>query len=111
MYRGDIVFIRNYGATGHEEQKDRYAIVVSNNVCNRYSSVVEVVYLTTHKFGKDLPTHVIITSSPRVSIAMCEAVYSVDVSRIVTVVGSCSDVEMNRIDQALLISLGLIERW
>ena len=111
MYRGDIVFIRNHDATGHEEQRDRYAVVVSNKMCNCHSPALDVVYLTTHKFGKDLPTHVIITSSPRVSIAMCEAVYSVDVSRIVTVVGSCSDVEMKRIDQALLISLGLIERW
>ena len=111
MYRGDIVFIRNYGAIGHEEQKDRYAVVVSNNVCNRHGGVVEIVYLSTHRSGKGLPTHVIITSSPKVCIAMCEAVYSVDVSRVVNVVGHCSGMEMERIDRALLISLGLVERW
>jgi len=111
LNRGDIVFVTNQRAVGCEECKDRYAIVVSNDVCNRYSPVVEIVYLSMHKFHKELPTHVVITSAPQVSVAMCEAIYSVDTSRIIRCAGRCSEMEMRRIDRALLISLGLVGSW
>ena len=48
MKRGDIFYIARGGAaTGSEQYADRPAIVVSNNECNKHSSVIEVVYITT----------------------------------------------------------------
>ena len=110
MRRGDIVFVHNENgkSTGSEWQKDRPAIVVSNNLCNEHSPVVEVVYATTSPRKHLLPTHVIIHSTPFNSIALCEAVYSVDKSRIERVIGHCSTSEILRINNALAISLGLI---
>lgn len=110
MYRGDIVYIRNDDnkSVGHETMKDRPAIIVSNNLCNEHSPVIEVVFTTTSPRKRLLPTHVIIHSTPLNSIALCEAVYSVDKSRVDSVIGHCSTSEILRINHALSISLGLI---
>ena len=110
MVRGDIVYIHNgqNKSTGSEWQKDRPAIIVSNNACNEHSPVIEVVYTTTSRRKHLLPTHVIVHSTPNNSVALCEAVYSVDKSRIERVIGHCSTNEVLRINKALAISLGLI---
>jgi len=76
MRRGDIVYIHNENgkSVGSEWTKDRPAIIVSNNLCNEHSPVVEVVYTTTSRRKHLLPTHVIMHSTPFNSVAMCEAV-------------------------------------
>ena len=110
MKRGDIVivYIENDNATGSEWNKSRPAVVVSNNYCNTFSPVIEVVYLTTKPRKKPLPTHVSISSTPLGCVATCEAVYSVDKSRIMETVHECTLKEMLEINKALAISLGLI---
>ena len=57
VHRGEIYHIHEIEVTGHEQHSDRPAIVVSNDVGNEHSPVVEVVYLTTQKKNM-LPTHV-----------------------------------------------------
>lgn len=60
IYRGDIFFVKrndNNRQKNSEQYDERPAIVVSNNKCNEFSPVVEVVYLTTQE-KKPLPTHV-----------------------------------------------------
>ena len=109
MTRGDIVYVHNEcgNSVGSEWTKDRPAIIVSNDMCNKYSPVVEVVYTTTKRRKRLLPTHVIVHSTPFTSIALCEAIYSVDKCRIQRTVGQCSPKEMFQINNALVISLGL----
>lgn len=105
--RGDIYYIvSNYQEEGSEQRAGRPAIVVSNDMCNQHSRVVEVVYLTT-KPKTDLPTHIDIRSSDRPSIALCEQINSVSVDRFGDYVGTCNKYEMDMIDAALLISLGI----
>ena len=55
----------------------------------------------------DLPTHVTIHSSGRVSTALCEQVHTVDLQRMTSYYGTCTKEEMVNIDMALMISLGL----
>lgn len=105
--RGDIFYIARGGAaTGSEQYADRPAIVVSNNECNKHSSVIEVVYITTQPKA-DLPTHVTIRSTGRISIALCEQVSSVSTERVNNYIGRVTDQEMENIDIALMISLGI----
>lgn len=91
---------------GSEQHADRPAVVVSNNKNNENSNVVEVVYMTTQP-KTDLPTHVTIRSTGRISTVLCEQVYSVSTERVGTYIGECTDKEMENIDIALMISLQL----
>ena len=68
---------------GSEQHADRPAVVVSNNKNNENSNVVEVVYMTTQP-KTDLPTHVTIRSTGRISTVLCEQVYSVSTERVGT---------------------------
>lgn len=104
--RGDIYYVDAYPVVGHEQQPGRPAVIVSNDKNNEHSSVLEMVYLTTAA-KTSLPTHVTIRSAPRVSTVLCEQVHSVDTSRVKDYCGRCTEQELQAIDTALLISLGL----
>lgn len=55
----------------------------------------------------ELPTHVTIRSTGRVSTVLCEQVTSVSVERVNNYIGQVSEQEMKNIDIALMISLQL----
>ena len=105
--RGQIWYIDNEReATGSEMGGTRPGIIVSNDANNKFSRTVEVVFLTTaHK--KDIPTHVTIRSSGRISTALAEQVTTVDVSRVRDLCGTLTRQELQALDAAILISLGL----
>lgn len=108
VYKGDIFFVDKYNkdyGCGSEQSTGRPAIIVSNDMGNKHSSMVEVVYLTSQE-KKPLPTHVeVICQVP--SIALCEQICSVSKERLSSFVRTCTDAEMKKIDEALMISLGI----
>lgn len=109
--RGDVFYVeREDTEVGSEQRSGRPAIVVSNNAQNSTSDVVQVVYLTT-KPKTDLPTHVTIRSTNLVSIALCEQICSIDISRLGDWKCTCSDTEMEAVNAALATSLALDLRY
>ena len=105
VYRGEIWYVEYGKSSGSEQDAGRPAVIVLNDIGNKHSNVVEVVYLTTAD-KKPLPTHVdIMCKVP--STALCEQVDSVAKYRLMEYVRSCTNKEMAEIDNALLISLGL----
>ena len=104
--RGDIYFIAGTATTGSEQGGDRPAIIVSNDIGNRFAPIAEVVYLTTPKKA-GLPTHVFIGSAERPSVALCEQIVTVSKRRIERYVGRVTEEEMDKIDKALQKSLGI----
>lgn len=108
--KGEIYYIENNKnrTEGSEQANDRPAIIVSNDLNNKYSDVLEMVYLTTQP-KTDLPTHVTIRSIGRRSTALCEQPTPVAKSRIKRFMGQCTEAEMQRIDAALLIGFGITQ--
>ena len=107
--RGEIYYIepsKTLQTTGSEQRSNRPGIVVSNNENNEHSSIVEIVYLTTQP-KNSMQTHVIINSAIKTSIALCEQVNTVAVERLADYMGQCSEDEINKIDEALMISLDI----
>ena len=107
MKRGEIYFIKsNYREEGSEQRGDRPAVIVSNDKNNENSDVVEIAYMTT-KPKTDLPTHVFTRSALSPSTILCEQVCSVSKARIGTFIGTLTKNELQNLDTALLISLGI----
>lgn len=107
--RGEIYYIdrsQRDAETGVEQWSGRPAIIVSNNANNAHSDLVEVVYLTT-KPKKSLPTHADIHSAKLQSTALCEQITTVDKSRVGDYVGVLSQRELEALDAALLVSIGI----
>lgn len=106
MKRGEIWYVKKFPSYGCVTESGRPAIIVSNDVGNRFSDTVEVVYLTT-KSKKPMPTHVSIASSRMPSTALCEQIHSVSKDLLTELCGNCSEQEMLEIDNAVGISIGL----
>lgn len=105
ILRGDIFWIEENKTCGNVQMFERPVIIVSNNMNNRYSDCVEIVYLTSQK-KKDLPTHVkVMCKIP--STALCERVCTISKQNLGNFIRSCTDQEMKQVDRALKISLDL----
>ena len=104
--RGDIFYVTGRQGEGSEQGGDRPAVIVSNDIGNKFAPVVELVYLTTQK-KKGLPTHVPINSAQRPSTALCEQIVTVCKSRLHRLMGHVTQEEMKHIDAALTKSLGI----
>lgn len=109
MKRGEIYYVepsKQYQETGSEQRANRPAIIVSNDMNNENAQTVEIVYLTTQP-KKELPTHVQINCNGRISTALCEQISTVAVERLQNYMGTCTDDEMGKINDAIMISLGV----
>jgi mRNA interferase MazF len=106
--RGEIYFIMPAATpnVGAEIQSGRPAVIVSNDRNNKHSQFVDVVYLTTQP-KQPMATHVSINATGRPSTALCEQVHTVDKSRIENQFGTCNEAEIEAINHALMVSLGL----
>lgn len=103
--RGDIFFITEGTYTGSEQSGGRPGVIVSNDLGNKHSPNVEVVFLTSRE-KKPMPTHVeVLCKVP--STALCENIQTVSKERLDTFIRSCTAEEMKQIDSALLYSLGI----
>ena len=112
--RGEIYLVGFDPAQGAEIKKTRPALVVQNNVGNRYGNTVIVAAISSHKEERRLyPVDVQITRPEGGlqvdSVILLDQIRAVDKSRLLKKLGKCSPSTMTRVDRALLISLGIIK--
>jgi len=98
---------------GSEIRKTRPAIVLQNDVANRYSPITIVAAITS-QFGETLrPTEVTIEAVDgglsADSVALLNQIRSVDRRRLVKRLGSVQAKTMSHVDRAIRISLGLAQ--
>lgn len=109
MKKYDIVMV-DFGETfGSEQGGFRPAVVVQNDMGNRYAPTIIVVPATTRKKAK-LPTHVCAQlngNDGRASLLLCEQVRVIDKKRVKKVVGQLNKNKWEELDRALLVSLGM----
>lgn len=97
---------------GAEIKKTRPALVLQNDVANRYSPIV-IVAAVTSQFEEPLyPTEVLVRAPEggltRDSVVLLNQLRSVDKRRLIRLLGVLKSTTMNQVDRALGISLGLL---
>ena len=92
----------------HLLNKTRPVLVVSNNACNLNSSVITVAPLTTSA-KKAYPTQVPVVINGGVSIILLDKVTSIPVEELVGKMTYLKDWQMEQVDKALRVQLGLEE--
>lgn len=105
---GQIWYIKKRDADGHIQNGTRPAIIVSNDVANNYSPLVNIVPLTSNLNKKPLPVHCEIISSPVASIALCEQVMPINKEDLLDCVGECRGFEIRQINICLMIHFNII---
>ena len=111
--RYGCIYLVNFDpAIGAEIKKTRPALILQNDVANRYSSVTIVAAITSFsdKDGKIYPTEVFIGGFEggldNDSVVLLNQIRTIDKRRLVKKLGVLKDNAMAQIDKAAQISLG-----
>lgn len=111
--RGDVYLVSFDPSVGSEIKKTRPAIIVQNDIGNRYSPIVIVAAISSMPDGKLYPTEVMLLPREggivKRSVVLASQVRSVDKARLIKKIGKVNKETLVRVDQALKISLGLIK--
>ena len=111
--RGEIYLVHFDPTVGHEIQKTRPAVIVQNDVSNQYSPITIVAAISSKFSDPPFPREVVIepqeSGLPVRSAVIANQIRSVDRRRLARKFGNLSDRSMERVDEALKISLGLVE--
>lgn len=109
MKRGDVYYADLGQGVGSEQGGRRPVVIIQNDVGNQYSPTVIVAPLTTSS-KKCMPTHVKVyfrEEEKRENIVLLEQLRTLDKSRLDEYLGRLSETTMERINRAILISMGL----
>ena len=111
--RGEIYLTALDPTLGHEIQKTRPALIIQNDVSNRVSQITIVAPITsTVRFPLN-PVHVLLaadrmTGLAVTSVALLNQIRAVDRLRLVKRLGTVDEETLERVDEAIKISLGII---
>lgn len=109
--RGDIFYADLSPVIGSEQGGIRPVIILQNDVGNRYSPTIIVAAITSQINKAKLPTHVEISSEAyglnRDSVVLLEQIRTLDKKRLKEKIGHMTEEDMAKVDEAVLISLGL----
>ena len=109
--RGEIYLVNFDPAIGAEIRKIRPALILQNDIANRYSPITIVAAITSFSSGdgKTYPTEVFIGVSDggldNDSVALLNQIRTIDKRRLVKKLGVLKDKTMAQIDKAIQISL------
>lgn len=107
--RGDIFYADLEPIIGSEQGGVRPVLVVQNNVGNKYSPTIVVLPISSAK-KSEMPTHIRICGSkmlPKDSVVLAEQIRTIDRNRLRNYVGSIGLEIMERINEAMKISIGV----
>jgi mRNA interferase MazF len=111
--RGEVYLVNFDPSIGREIRKTRPALIVQNDIANRWSPITIVGAITSSPEWREYPTVVSVEPGEgglaKPSRVLLNQVRSIDKQRLVKRMGSLSPITMVKVDQALRISLGLVE--
>ena len=111
--RGDVYYADLNPVVGSEQGGVRPVLVIQNNIGNKYSPTVIVAAITSKIEKAKLPTHVEIPADRsnlnRDSVVLLEQIRTIDKKRLKRRVTHLNDNILKRVDEAVEISLGLID--
>ena len=111
--RGEVYFADLSPVVGSEQGGVRPVLVIQNDIGNRFSPTVIVAAITAQIQKAKLPTHVEIDAKrygfERDSVILLEQIRTIDKQRLTDKITHLDDEMMEKVDEALRVSIGLIE--
>lgn len=111
--RGDVYYADLNPVKGSEQGGVRPVLIIQNNVGNKFSPTVIISAITSKINKAKLPTHVEIGASDNElkndSVILLEQIRTIDKRRLQRWVTKLENSILNKVDEALEISLGLVD--
>ncbi|HHX28488.1 MAG TPA: type II toxin-antitoxin system PemK/MazF family toxin [Firmicutes bacterium] len=109
--RGDIYFADLSPVVGSEQGGFRPVLIIQNDIGNKYSPTVIISAITSQIQKARLPTHIELSARSsgleKDSVILLEQVRTIDKRRLKRRVARLDDEIMEKVDEALAISVGL----
>lgn len=112
--RSEIYLVSFDPTVGHEIKKTRPALIIQNDIGNRYSALTIVAAITSTISPVPFPVEVVVEPTKGNGLAVNSAIRldqirTVDRQRLIKRLGAVDAGAMRRVDEALSISVGLVE--
>ncbi len=111
--RGDMYLVSFDPAVGAEIKKTRPALILQNDIGNRYSGATIVAAVTSSVNEKLYPTEVLVeatkTGLKNDSVVLLSQIRTIDKRRLIKKIGSVEKETMELVHRAIEISLGLFD--
>lgn len=112
--RGELYYADLSPVIGSEQGGVRPVLVVQNDVGNKYSPTVIAAAVTSKLTKAKLPTHIELDASlyglSKNSVVLLEQIRTLDKRRLKERIGELSSGTMQKVNGALLVSLGFAEK-
>jgi len=109
--RGDIYLVSLDPVVGHEIAKTRPAIIVSNDVGNRYAGTVTIIPVTSENITKIYPFEIYLPKEcsrlDRDSKGKADQIRTLDKARLIKLIGQLDTALVGNMNKAVKIHLGL----
>lgn len=111
IFRSNIFLINFEPSFGSEQGRIRPALIIQNDILNRFSPLTIVAPITSKIYDKEYPTNVFISKQDskldKDSTILLNQLRAIDKKRIIKKLSSLDNFTMNKVDKALKISLAL----
>jgi len=113
ILRGDLYYADLNPVVGSEQGGIRPVLVIQNDIGNKHSPTIIVAAITSKAMKTILPTHCRLSAQSGLdlnSVALLEQIRTIDKRRLKDYVGVLGQEEMQEVDRALAVSVGLAGR-
>lgn len=112
-HRSDVYLVNFDPTIGSEIKKTRPAVILQNDIANRYSPVTVVAAITSYQGGQLYPTEVLVRSPEggvsNDSLVLLNQIRTIDKRRLAKRLGRLAPATMEQAGRAIAVSLGLVE--
>lgn len=106
MNRGDVYWCDFEPSHDHEIKKLRPAVIISNDMSNKYIGVVQVVPLTSN-ISNIYPAECLIKTSEKSAKSLGSQITTVDKARLKKLMSKVTAKEMKDLEKIIKLQLGL----
>ena len=109
--RGELYYADLNPVVGSEQGGLRPVLILQNDIGNKYSPTVIVAAITSQLTKAKIPTHIMLDANnfglPKDSVVLLEQIRTLDKQRLKEHISTLSEELMQRVNEAILISLGI----